>query len=252
MRSRIVVLGDTNQDFIMSADAMPRPGETRMVSELSFAPGGKGGNQAVAAARCGAHVTLISAVGDDPFGARLLDGLEREGIVTDHVVRGANTVSGMAFIVLAPDGQNSILHAPGASALITPEVVDAARESIAGAQLLLMTLGVPVDAVRHAARIAREANTTVIFDPAPVCDGLDDMWPLTDICTPNETETGSITGTLPHTPEEAAVSAEWFRRHGVDTVIITMGSQGCVLLDDGGARLVRPYDVEVVDTTAAG
>lgn len=252
MAARIAVLGDTNQDLIMRAEAMPRPGETRVARELSFAAGGKGGNQAVAASRAGAQVQLVSAVGDDPFGAELLAGLQREGVDTDHVLRAEGTASGMAFIVVAPDGQNSILHAPGAAGRVTPEVVQSAAGVIADAQWLLITLGVSVEAALRGTQIAREAGTRVLFDPAPVCPGLDAMWPLSTICTPNETETESIVAVLPETPEQAAQAAEWFRERGVQTAMITLGAAGCVVLDDGGARLVRPYQVQVVDTTACG
>jgi len=252
MRARIAVLGDTNQDFIMRAEAMPRPGETRAATDLQFAAGGKGANQAVAAARAGAQVRFVSAVGDDPFGAQLLAGLEREGVITDCVVRGEGLSSGMAFITLAPDGQNSILYARGAADLITPQVVEDATDAIAEAQWLIVNLGVSREAVLRAMQIANGAGTQVLFDPAPVCDELDEMWPLTDICTPNELETERITGIVPDTPESATQAGEWFRTRGVGAAMITLGSDGCVIVDESGARVVGSFEVEAVDTTACG
>ncbi len=252
MKARIAVLGDTNQDFIMRAEAMPLPGETRVATDLQFAPGGKGANQVVAAARCGAEVRFISAVGDDPFGRQLLEGLEREGVITDCVVRGEGVASGMAFIALAPDGQNSILYARGAADLITPEIVEDAADAIAQAQWLLVSLGVAPDAVLAAMQIADHADTRVLFDPAPVCEGLDEMWPLTDICTPNELEAERITGIEPDCAESATQAGEWFRARGVGAAMITLGATGCVIVDENGARVVKPFEVEAVDTTACG
>ncbi len=252
MRARIAVLGDTNQDFIMRAEAMPRPGETRAATDLQFAAGGKGANQAVAAARAGAEVQLISAVGDDPFGKQLLDGLEREGVNTDSVMRGEGVSSGMAFITLAPDGQNSILHARGAADLVTPQFVEDAADAIAQAQWLIVNLGVAREAVLRAMQIASDAGTQVLFDPAPVCEGLAEMWPLVDICTPNELETERITGIVPDTPESATQAGEWFREYRVGVAIITLGSDGCVIVDEHGARVVGSFEVEAVDTTACG
>jgi ribokinase len=252
MRARIAVLGDTNQDFIMRAEAMPRPGETRVATDLQFAAGGKGANQAVAAARTGSQVQLISAVGDDPFGTQLLDSIKREGIITDCVLRGEGVPSGMAFIALAPDGQNSILHARGAADLITPATVEDAADAIEQAQWLLVNLGVAREAVLRAMQIANDAGTRVLFDPAPVCEGLAEMWPLTDICTPNELETERIMGIMPDAPESAAQAGEWFRARGVRAAIITLGADGCVIVDDDGARVVKSFEVEAVDTTACG
>lgn len=252
MATRIAVLGDVNQDFIMRSEAMPRPGETCLARELRFAAGGKGGNQAVAAARAGAQVQLISAVGDDPFGAQLLAGLEREGVGTEFVLRGQQVASGMAFIVLSPTGQNSILHAPGAAELVTPDWVDKAAPAIVEAQWLLVTLGVPVPSALRALQIAREAGTRVLLDPAPVCPDLDPLWPLTTISTPNETETEAIMGVRPGSVQQAAEAAQWFRARGVEIAVIKLGAHGSVVLDAAGARLIRPYRVQVVDTTACG
>ena len=252
MPAMIAVLGDTNQDFVMRAESMPRPGETRTATDLRFMPGGKGANQAVAAARTGSAAALISAVGDDPFGPQLLAGLRREGVITDHVVRGQGVPSGMAFIALSPGGQNSILRVRGAAELVTPELVDAAAGAIAEAQWLLVNLGVANETVLRAMQIARDAGTRVLFDPAPVCEGLDEMWPLTDICTPNEMETASITGIMPGDNSEAIAAGEWFRERGVGVAMITLGDKGCVIVDDAGPRLIRPYQVATVDTTACG
>lgn len=182
----------------------------------------------------------------------MLAGLEREGVETTHVLRAGGCASGMAFIVLSPDGQNSILHAPGAAELVTPQVVEQAAEAIAGAQWLLVTLGVPVEAAHRAIQIAAEQGTRVLLDPAPVRSGLEPLWPLVTLTTPNETETEALMGLRPDNPQRAVAAANWFRQRGVETAVITLGAEGCVVLDAAGPRLVHPYQVSVVDTTACG
>jgi len=250
--ARIAVVGDINQDFVMRAEVMPRPGETRTADDLKFVAGGKGGNQAVAAARCGAQATMIGAVGDDAFGPELLLGLEREDVCTDHVIRVEGVTSGYAFIALAPTGENSILRVMGAALHCTPELVESAADAIIEADLLLVNLGVSNETVLRAMQIADAAGTAVVLDPAPVCDGLEPIWPLTTVATPNEMETADITGIVVDTPHSAADAGERLRALGVDTAVITMGAQGCVVVDAEQARRIRGYSVQVVDTTGAG
>ena len=252
MAARIVVLGDINQDFVMRAERMPRPGETLQGADLSFVPGGKGANQAVAAARLGAEVTAIGRIGDDPFGPRLREHLERENVVTDFVESDAHEATGSAFITLAPSGENSILVCMGANFSVSVRQIMDASEAIAQAEILLVQLGVPPEAVLHAMEIANEAGVPTLFDPSPVSNDLASLWPYTTIATPNETEAESITGMPVSTVEEAVQAASWLRERGVKIAIITLGAAGAVVLDDDGARHVRGYVVEVVDTTAAG
>lgn len=252
MAAKIAVVGDINQDFVMRAERMPRPGETRTADDLNFVPGGKGANQAVVAARLGAEATMIGAVGDDPFGPQLVANLERDGVCTDHVIHVEGVTSGYAFIALAPSGENSILRVMGAALHCTPELVDSAADAIAEADVLLVQLGVSIETVLRAMQIADEAATAVVFDPAPVCDGLEGMWPLTTIATPNEMEAWDITGIEVTDLASAAAAAAWLGEHGVATGMVTLGAEGCVIADEDGARLVRGYEIEVVDTTGAG
>ncbi len=149
-------------------------------------------------------------------------------------------------------GQNSILRVRGAAELVSESSVEAAADAIASAQWLLVNLGVLREVALRAMEVGAEAGTSVLFDPAPVCEGLDEMWPLVSICTPNELETESIAGIMPDSVPRAVEAAEWFRGRGVRTPVITLGGDGCVVVDDAGARLVRAFEVETVDTTACG
>jgi len=249
---RIAVLGDSNQDFVMRAERMPRPGETLVGSDLQLVPGGKGANQAVTAARVGAEVTFIGSVGDDLMGPRLLANLEREGIDTSFATTDPQAHSGSAFIALLPSGENSILHCMGANLEVSPEQVEGAREAIERADILLVQLGVPPETVLRGMELAEEAGTSVLFDPAPVRGDLDPMWPHTTVACPNESEAEVITGRPVTDLREACAAARWFREHSVEVAIVKLGARGAMVLDDDGARIVRGYVVDVVDTTGAG
>ncbi len=236
----------------MRAERMPRPGETLVGSDLKLVAGGKCANQAVTAARLGADVTLIGRVGTDVFGAELVANLRREGVETSFIERDSAEATGTAFITLAPSGENSILVCMGANGTISPEQVESAARAIERADMLLVQLGAPLDAVLRGVQIADEAGTAVLFDPAPVHGDLTPTWPHVTIATPNETEAEVITGVPVTDLQEAADAAAWFRARGVRIAVIKLGARGALALDDDGARLVRGYTVEVVDTTGAG
>ncbi|MFP4250658.1 MAG: ribokinase [Armatimonadota bacterium] len=252
MTARIAVLGNINIDFVMRAERMPRPGETLMGLDLKLVPGGKCANQAVTAARIGADVTVIGRLGEDIFGPQLKENLEREGINTDAITSDPETHTGSAFIALSPSGENSILSCMGANLEVSPEQVEGASEAIEAADMLLVQLGVPLEAVLRAMEIADTAGTDVLFDPTPVRGDLDRMWEHATVACPNETEAEVIIGEPATSLEDAARAAEWFAEHGVDIPIIKLGARGAVVLGDDGARLVRGYSVDVVDTTGAG
>ena len=252
MTAKIAVLGNINIDFVMRAERMPRPGETLMGSDLKLVPGGKCANQAVTAARVGADVTVIGRLGEDVFGPRLRENLEREGIDTEFITSDPETHTGSAFIALSPSGENSILSCMGANLAVSPEQVEGASEAIGAADMLLVQLGVPLDAVLRAIEIADEAGTKVLFDPTPVRGKLGAMWEHATVACPNETEAEVIIGEPATSLEDAARAAQWFADRGVDIPIIKLGAQGALVLTNEGARLVRGYTVDVVDTTGAG
>lgn len=254
---RIVVVGSSNTDMVVEAGRLPAPGETVLGGAFLMAAGGKGANQAVAAARLGATVELVGRVGADVFGDRAIADLERQGVATRRVVRDSDAASGVALIVVGPDGENQIAVAPGANARLSVADVEAAADDIAAADLLLLQLEVPLASVRRAAEVARGAGTRTILDPAPAPSasegGLDDqLLGRVSILTPNATEAERLTGVAIRDAASAEHAATALRRRGVETVIVTLGAAGCLLSSDDGTRTVPAPRVEAVDATAAG
>ena len=172
IRAKIVVVGSSNPDMVAMAEHIPAPGETVMGTRFFTAPGGKGANQAVAAARLGARVTMVACAGDDSFGRAAVEGFQAEGIDTRHIALDPDAPSGIALITVDAKGENAITVAPGANARLSPEHVRSAEGAIRDADALLLQLEIPLDAVEAAARIARDAGTLVILNPSPPRTGL--------------------------------------------------------------------------------
>lgn len=252
MTNRIAVLGSSNTDMIVQLPRIPRPGETLLGGRFSTAAGGKGANQAVAAARAGGDVSFIARIGSDMFGDRALEGFQAAGIDTTHITRDEHDPSGVALICVDDDGENSIAVAPGCNGNLSSADVDAARDTIAGAEVLLMQLEVPLDTVIRAAGIASAADTTVILNPAPARELPDKLLDHVTILTPNEHEAGLLTGITVDSEQSAHEAASVLRNRGVETVLITRGADGVYVLSDACAVQVDAYRVEAVDTTAAG
>jgi ribokinase len=231
----IVIIGSINMDLICRTPRLPRAGETVLGSEFLTIPGGKGANQAVAAARiaegrCDVH--MIGRVGDDDFGKELLTGLRENGVITKHVAVTKQTASGVAMILVDRKGENSIVVAPGANAKLTPADIDAAESLIRKASVVVMQLEIPLLTVRHALKMCRRAGVFTILDPAPA-----PAKPLrfdVDLLTPNETEARTV------------------RRDGSRAVVLKLGARGCEWIDSRGSHRVKPFKVDVVDSTAAG
>ena len=246
--TRIVVVGSSNTDLIVRADRLPAPGETVLGGDLITAPGGKGANQAVAAARVGAEVTFVARVGKDMFGEAALENFRREGIDTRFVIQDATAPSGVALIVVGQNGQNIIAVAPGANRRLTPNDVHAAESAFAGARVVLLQLETPMETVVAAARAGRSAGATVILNPAPAQTLPNELYSLISIVTPNESEAALLTGEA--TPEAAA---RILLQRGVKSVIVTLGEAGVlVAASPDDIRRAPGFDVNVVDTTAAG
>jgi len=250
--AKLTIIGNINIDFVMEADRMPRPGETLVGKNLKFVAGGKAANQAVTAARLGAHVTLIGNVGRDAFGPALVDNFEREGINPEYILRDDEATTGAAFIALMPDGENSILSVLGANDRVSPEQVEAAAPAIEKADILLVQLAVPLESVDRAIQIAVDRGVPVQMDPTPIGPGLPKLWRRTYRATPNETEAEAMVKVRVEDLPSAVAAARKIRRRGVKVPIVKLGAQGCVVLDEAGPRLVCGYEVEVVDTTGAG
>jgi ribokinase len=251
-KPRIVVIGSSNTDMVVRADRIPAPGETILGGEFLMAAGGKGANQAVAAARLGGEVTLVARVGNDVFGEEALAGFGREGINTEHVVKDSKRPSGVALILVDREGENVISVAPGANAALSPEDVLRARPAIEAADVVLLQLEIPLQTVQCAAKLARQSGAIVILNPAPAQKLGADLLARVDVLTPNQTETELLVG-FPVTAAPSRLKAgQELRRQGVETVIMTMGASGSFLVADQKAVTVPTITIKAVDTTAAG
>jgi ribokinase len=248
----IVVLGSSNTDMIVRVPRIPRPGETILGGRFSTAAGGKGANQAVAAARAGGRVSLIARVGSDALGEQALAGFEREGIAVECILRDPQEPSGVALIFVEESGENSIAVASGANARLSPSDVEGAREVIAGASMLLMQLETPLETVEAAARIAREAGTTVILNPAPARALPDTLLRLVSILTPNQSEAEQLSGVAVTDAHSAEAAAQRLMALGPESVVVTLGSQGAVWVAPQGTEVVAGHPVTALDTTGAG
>jgi len=252
MSGTIVVVGSSNTDMIVKTSRIPKPGETVIGGTFSTAAGGKGANQAVAAARAGGTVRFVARVGEDMFGDRALKGFRSDGILCDHVVRDGGAPSGVALIFVDDAGENSIAVASGANANVSTDDVESARECIASADVLLMQLEIPAATVKAAARIAHEHGVPVILNPAPACPLDDDLLACVAVLTPNESEAEFLTGVAVTDEGSARQAAAMLRGRGVDTVLVTLGARGVFVVTGDHSEMVPAFSVTAVDTTAAG
>lgn len=248
MNGRVLVVGSINLDLVVSASRLPAPGETVLGGELQRHPGGKGANQAVAAARAGARVAMVGAVGDDAEGRMGLEALAAEEIDLRAVVRKAGA-SGVAIIAVDPAGRNQIVVAPGANALVGAPDVDRAFDHLApGSQdVVLASLEVPMEAVARAAALAAGSGAAMVVNPAPAA-ALPDGVMRGAILTPNRTELTQLSGL-----DSAVDGAARLLRAGARAVVVTLGEDGCLVCDTDGVRELAGVRVNpVVDTTGAG
>jgi len=248
----IVVVGSSNMDLVIKTSRIPKPGETILGGEFAMIAGGKGANQAVAAARLGGRVYFVARVGRDPFGDRMLDNFQAEGIATDYVIRDEKRSSGVAIIVVDDSGENSIVVAAGANGALSPADVDKAEEIIAQADSVLLQLEIPIETVMRTVELAAKHGTRVILDPAPARELDYSLLSKIDIITPNETEAEILTGIAGTDEFAARLQATALRNRGVKTVLVTRGKQGSMLDDGNEARVFKTIEVESVDSTAAG
>ncbi|HXQ79716.1 MAG TPA: ribokinase [Opitutaceae bacterium] len=251
-RNFVVVVGSSNTDMIIRVPRVPGPGETLLGGEFSTAPGGKGANQAVAAARAGGRVAFIARLGRDSLGNEAMTRLRAEGILLSHTVRDDAHPSGVALIFVGSDGENSIAVAGGANQQLSRADVSAARGLIARARILLLQLETPLQTVAAAARLARRAGVRVILNPAPACPLPDALLRNVSVLTPNESEASLLTGCKVRGAASAARAALILQGRGVETVIITLGAKGAFVAGRDQTGLVAGFKVKAVDTTAAG
>lgn len=248
----VLVVGSSNTDLVIRVPRIPRPGETVLGGAFSTAAGGKGANQAVAAARAGGRVAFVARIGDDQFGRESLEGLGRDGIDTRFVLTTPGAASGIALITVDEGGENSISVASGANALLSAADVGRAAEAFAAADIVLLQLESPLETVEAAAREAKRRGVPVILNPAPARD-LDDGWlRLVTVLTPNEHEAGLLTGIPVRDERSARDAARRLRERGPGTVIVTLGERGVLALAAGFEASLPAFKVKPVDTTAAG
>jgi ribokinase len=250
----IVVVGSLNMDLVVQVPTIPAPGETVLGDNFATIPGGKGANQAVAAARLGAQVSLIGRVGSDAFGKQLLANAEREGIDVTHVGRDETAASGIAMICVDAAGQNNIAVASGANYKLTAEHVRTAWATLPHVDLLVMPLETPLETIETAVALANQSGTQVILNPAPAQKLPARILAGVDVLVPNEPETSQLTDMPINTVGEARLAAQELLNLGVSHVVLTLGSRGALVLDGttGQFSEAAPYPVTVVDTTAAG
>ncbi|HYK72456.1 MAG TPA: ribokinase, partial [Pseudoneobacillus sp.] len=242
VHKKITVIGSINMDLVTSTNRIPKVGETVLGDSFHTIPGGKGANQAVAAARLGSDVTMIGCVGDDSFGQVLIDHLKHQGINTEKVEVVANTSSGIATITLSK-GDNSIIVVPGANNHVTPEFIDKHEEMIAKSSMLLLQLEIPLESVMRATELAKKYRIPIILNPAPIQRLPKELLEMVDFLTPNEHEQELLFASINGTKEELEkIKAK---------CIVTKGSKGAVIYQNGEME-IPSFQVEAVDTTGAG
>jgi ribokinase len=250
----IVVVGSLNMDLVVRMPQIPRPGETLLGGIFKTFPGGKGANQAVAAARLGAHVAMIGCVGNDSFGQEMQANLAREGIDVGHILVHKDEATGVALIQVDEQGQNSIAVASGANFCLTSADVEKAMKTIGKFDVLVMPLETPLEPIYTATKIAFHQGAKVLLNPAPAQVLEKDLLELVDVLLPNEHEIARLTGISLHTDADIRQAAEKLLSQGTKNLMVTMGSQGAILFNEKANQgtIIPAYPVQAVDTTAAG
>ena len=249
--NEILVIGSSNTDMVVKTDELPLPGETKLGGTFFMNAGGKGANQAVAAARLGGHVTLITKLGNDIFGTQTLEGLRKENINTNHIFFDENSPSGTALIIVNAAGENCIVVAPGANANLLPTDIRKV-ENLRDASVILVQLEIPMDTIHFVAKQAAINNQKLILNPAPAQKLSDELLNGLYLITPNETEAFYLTGIQVKDDLTASAAADFFLKRGVENVIITLGRDGAFFKNGHSKFKISAPVVQPVDTTAAG
>jgi ribokinase len=249
----IIVFGSINMDLVTRTPRLPIAGETLQGYEFFTAPGGKGANQAVAAARLGISTQIVGRLGDDDFGRQLLAGLQAADVQTDGILVDESASSGVAVIAVDDAGENNIIIVAGANGCVNQQDVERLSDLLPGAAALLLQFEIPLPAVLAAAQAARQAGVLVILDPAPAKENIPpELYPLIDIITPNEIEASQLVGFPVEGQEAAAKASAELRQRGVGTVIVKLGAQGVFCAAGAETFFVPAFSVRAVDTVAAG
>ena len=251
-QKKIIVVGSSNTDMVLKSSHLPLPGETVLGGKFAMNPGGKGANQAVAAARLGGNVIFIARVGNDLFGRQAIDGFENHGIDTRFITRDEHEASGVALIMVDKKGENSIAVALGANGTLYKSHIEPALSEIDKSAFILTQLESPLETIVYLGEHARENGLKLVLNPAPAQQLPDKLLASLYIITPNEIEAELLSGIKVTDEVSARAAAMVLRQKGVDIVIITMGSKGAYVLSDDLDELIPSQKVKVVDTTAAG
>lgn len=249
---RILIVGSSNTDMVIKTHSFPAPGETILGGRFLMNAGGKGANQAVAAARMAGLVTFVGKIGNDIFGKQAVRQLKEEGINVDFVVTDTDNPSGVALITVDNKGENSIVVAPGSNGTLSTLDFDNAMASFDEADYVLMQLEIPIPTVEYIAQLAALKQKKVILNPAPAAKLSDELLKNLYIITPNETEAELLTGIKVVDEPSALRAATFLHDKGVEMVVITMGSAGALVLANGQHQIIPAARVVAVDTTAAG
>jgi ribokinase len=252
VKPRVCIVGSSNIDLTFRTPRLPKAGETLAGESFQLGFGGKGANQAIMAARLGAQVTIVTKVGRDVFGERMVHNYREHGVNTAYVLTNEHHATGTAGIFVDDDARNCIIVVPGANQSLTAEDVHRAMAALQVADVLICQLEVPVDSVLEAFRQARAAGVKTVLNPAPARQLPEELLRLTDVCIPNEPEIEHLTGHAVTTPQEAAAAAHKLRKRGPHTVIVTMGEWGALLMEEQRALHIPAPKVKAVDTTGAG
>lgn len=248
----IIIVGSSNLDLVVSCPRIPCLGETLLGDHFFSVPGGKGANQAVAAARLGGNVTFVSKLGRDPSGEQLYENFKACGVKLDCIFRSEESPTGVAFIIIDSQGNNVIVVAPGANQKLGKDEVKHAEEKIATASVVVAQLEIPLETVEYTAQIANHYHVPFLLDPAPARELSPQLLKLVSIIKPNETEAEILTG-IPVVDEHSAKkAAEKLLKSGVQSVILTMSSKGFLITTSHGSKFVAGLKVHSVDSTAAG
>ncbi len=251
-RKKIVVVGSSNTDMVLKSKDLPLPGETVLGGHFSMNPGGKGANQAVAAARLGGSVVFVARVGNDQLGEQAINGFKSHGIATDFITKDEEEASGVALIMVDEKGENSISVALGANGNLTKDHLQNALPLIKNSAFVLTQLEISLETVEYLGEITKEYNLKLVLNPAPAQALSANLLASLYIITPNEIEAELLSGIKVIDTVSARQAALVLRKKGVDIVIITMGAQGAYVLSDTLDERVPTQKVKVVDTTAAG
>lgn len=250
--AKILVVGSSNTDLVVKTGRFPQPGETVMGGDFFLFQGGKGANQAVAAARMGGEVAFISKVGADLFGSQTMESLERAGIPRTWMSMDASTSTGVAMITVNEQGENHIVVVPGANALLLPDSLDEAKDALANADCWLCQLEIPVGTVVSLAERAKSSRKKLILNPAPAVDLPESVYQHLFLITPNETEASLLSGIPCEQEEDYPRVAQWFLNKGVQQVVITLGEKGVFFKNAELELRIPAPSVTAIDTTAAG